>query len=83
MKQARTIEGLRAAIDERQLSYRQLARLADCSHHIPGRLLEGKAIRDGAAAVRIARVLQRPLDELFVAAVSSDRQRDDDREAVA
>lgn len=70
MKKACDPEALSGLIT---MSHRALARAALCSKNTPGRLLAGKAVEDNAA-VRIARVLGRPLGELFEDTVSSTEQ---------
>jgi len=74
----RNPEALRAAKEARRLSYRQLAKLADVhpsllSHLIPA---PGTKPRNRACnpdtAVRIARALDRPVDELFEHRLATD-----------
>ncbi len=82
MKRARDPDLFRQAIEARKLTHREVAKLADCSLSTVGFVLAGRATSNGNAA-RLARVVRRPVNSLFVVAVSSDEQPNDPREAVA
>lgn len=82
MLRLRSADTLRAALAERDVSHRELARLAGCSHGVPGKLLAGGRARP-ALARAIAKALRIELDELFEAAPTSNtEQQDEDRQAV-
>lgn len=75
MKRARNPDQLREVFAARDLTYRELARIADCSHAMVPLVLAGRPLGDDLAR-RIARVLRRPVGDLFVDAASSDVQDD-------
>lgn len=74
MKQARDPSALRAAVATRDLTHRELARLAETTHGMIGFVLAG-ARCDDAIARRIARALRRNVSELFVTSESNSEQR--------
>lgn len=80
MRRAQGTPMLRGIIEGSPLSRRALARAWSCSHNTPGRIVAGGRV-DGEVAVRIAKILGRPLDELFVVVGSSDGQHNNSREA--
>lgn len=82
MMRARDPEVLRKVIAARGLSYRDLGRFANCSHTTPYLLLRGKSTRNGCAEL-LARVLGRPVEELFEAVASNVEQDMSKQEAVA
>lgn len=82
MQRARDPEALRKVFEESPLSYRALARAAQCSRNTPGRLLAGKPTNDITARL-LAKSLGRPLGELFVDAVSNGEPLCDKQKAVA
>lgn len=83
MKRARDPAAVRAAIAERRLTQRELARLAGCSQGLIGFLLKGERSVNSRLARRIARVLQRSVDELFADVETTAKPQSDNRQAVA
>jgi DNA-binding XRE family transcriptional regulator len=81
LMRARDPDEIRAAMKARGgLTHRELAKLADSPRSTLGFILNGRSTnRD--VAIRIARVLRRPLDALFVAAASRDKQSVDKQPA--
>lgn len=73
MKQVRDVEALRAAIQARDLTQREVARLAECSKGMVCWILDGKPVSD-LLAVRLARSLRRPVGELF-ASIDASREQ--------
>lgn len=73
MKRARDPGHLRAVVEQRDLTQRELARLVECTYGLVGFILSGQPTTD-ARARRLARVLRRPLDALFEDAPSSVEQ---------
>lgn len=71
MKRARDPDALRAAVADRKLTQRELAQLAGCSKGTVGFLLNGQRAVNPVLALRLARVLRRPVGDLFVDAVST------------
>lgn len=82
MKKALDPEALREVLDDWPSSQRALARAALCSPNVPSRLLAGKTTSDDTAA-RLARILGKRPDELFVDAVSSTEPDLSKQEAAA
>lgn len=82
MKRARDSHVLRAALADRDLTHRELARLAECSYGQIGFVLDGSST-NAVIARRIARALRRPVDVLFVDASSSSEQANDEQRATA
>lgn len=83
MKRARDPDAVRAAVAERKLTQRELARLAGCSKGTIGFVLNGQRAVNDHLALRLARVLRRPVGELFEPVVSNPRQIIGEQEAVA
>jgi transcriptional regulator with XRE-family HTH domain len=83
MMRARDPEEFRAAMRARgDLTHRELGILARSTYGTVDKILSGKSTsRD--TAKRLARVLRRSVDELFEVAPSSNKQADDERQAVA
>jgi plasmid maintenance system antidote protein VapI len=81
LMRARDPDEIRAAMKARgALTIRELAKLADSTRGTVGFILDGRSTsRD--TAIRIARVLRRGVDVLFVAAASSDKQDNDKQDA--
>lgn len=82
MKRARDPDEIRKAVAARDLTHRELALLAECSHGTVRFVLAGKRVNPELAR-RFARVLRRPVDALFVAAEASDEQQSGKQKAVA
>jgi transcriptional regulator with XRE-family HTH domain len=82
MKRARDPDKIREAMAARDLTYRELALLAECSDGTVGFVLAGKRLNPELAR-RFARILRRPVDALFVDAQSSDEQAIGKQQAVA
>jgi hypothetical protein len=82
VKRARDPQVVRQALADRTLTHREVASLAGCAHSNVGFAVAGKPISDKLAA-RFAKILRRPVADLFEDAVSSVEQRDDSRGAVA
>jgi transcriptional regulator with XRE-family HTH domain len=81
---ARDPDEIRAAMKARGgLTHRELAVLADCTKGALDFILAGQRNASRDLAKRIARVLRRPVDALFVPATSSSKQPDGEQEAVA
>jgi Helix-turn-helix len=80
---ARDPDEMKAAMRARgDLTFRELGLLAGSTYGTVDKILSGKSTsRD--TAKRIARVLRRRVDELFVDAASSNKQASDERQAVA
>jgi DNA-binding XRE family transcriptional regulator len=83
LMRARDPDEVKAAMRARgDLTFRELGLLAGSTYGTVDKILNGKSTsRD--TAKRIARVLRRPVDELFEVAPSSNKQVDDERQAVA
>lgn len=83
LMRAREPDEIRAAMQARgALTYRELGTLARTTYGTVDNILSGKTTsRD--TAKRIARVLRRPVDDLFEAAPSSNKQDSGERQAVA
>jgi hypothetical protein len=64
----------------RELTYREMGLLAECSDGTVRFVLAGKPLNPRLAR-RFARVLRRPVDELFTDAGSSSEQIDDNQRA--
>lgn len=82
MKKVRDPDAIRRAMKARDLTFREMGLLCECS---PGTIqfaIDGMAI-NAALARRIARVLRGRLDDLFAVAVSSSEQHNDKSGAVA
>lgn len=73
MKKALDPDALLAAKIERDVSFRELGRLAECPHNLLSKLLQGKATSDDNAE-RLARALRRDVGDLFVDAASNVEQ---------
>lgn len=73
MKRARDPGLIREAMAERKLTYREMGLLAGCSDGTVRFVLAGKPLNPHLAR-RFARVLRRPVDDLFTDAVSSEEQ---------
>lgn len=73
MKRARDPALIRAAMEERDLTYREMGLLAQCSDGTVGFVLAGKALNPDLAR-RFARVLRRGVGDLFVDVESSGEQ---------
>lgn len=74
MKQARDTAALRAAVEKRDLTHRELARLVECTYGTIGFALNGAPLSD-KLALRLARVLRRRVGDLFEpVATSSERE---------
>lgn len=82
MKRARDPDTLRRAVEDRDLTHRELAKLADCSYGTVGFVLSGRPLRPELAR-RFARILRRPVDALFADVVSTDEQHNGQQGAVA
>jgi hypothetical protein len=83
VKKARDPDLIRQAMADRgRLSRQEVALLAQCSKGTIGFLLSGRPISDDIAR-RIARAVQRPVDDLFETAAPSRGQQRRHREAVA
>lgn len=82
MKRVRDPGEFREAIDARTLTRREVGRLAGCTVGTVQFILNGQAT-DPALARRLARVLRRPVDELFVDVPSSNKQTTVERKAIA
>lgn len=82
MKRARDPDRLREAIAARTLSHREVSVLAGCSYGTVGFILAGKPCNPTLAR-RLARVVRRPLDDVFVDVASSNEQTIDQQGAVA
>ena len=83
MKKARDPESIRAAMTARgNLSRQEVALLAQCSKGTIGFVLAGRST-DDATARRIARAVQRPVDDLFETVPPSRGQVRPQRRAVA
>lgn len=80
---ARDPDLIRAAMQARgALTQRELGTLARTTYGTVGHILAGKSTRRDIA-ISIARVLRRPVGELFVDAASSNKHANDERQAVA
>lgn len=82
MKRVRDPDEFREAIEARTLTRREVGRLADCTAGTVQFILNGQAT-DPALARRLARVLRRPIDDLFVDVPSNSRQSSVERKAIA
>jgi transcriptional regulator with XRE-family HTH domain len=82
VKKARDPDAFAAALVDRGLTHRQVATLAGCSRGWISNIRAGQAVNDETAR-RIARVLKRPLGELFADAESSVATSDGKRKAIA
>lgn len=83
MKRARDPDQFRAAMKARgKLSLNEVAAIAKCAKGTVSRVLDGYAVNP-ELAVRLARAVQRPVDDLFEAAPSSNKPTGDERQAVA
>ncbi len=83
MKRARDTSVVRAAMQERGLSHREVARLAGCSKSTIAFVADGERCVNDQLAQALARVLRRPVDHLFVPAPSTDERPSGHNEAVA
>jgi hypothetical protein len=73
LMRARDPDEVRTAMQARDLTFRELAKLADTTVGTTRFVVIGKATsRD--VAIRIARTLRRRVDDLFVPAASSSKQ---------
>lgn len=77
MKRARDPDLFRQAFAARRLTVREAALLAGCSDGMFRFIMAGEKSTSPERARRLARVLRRPVSELFVDAVSNDEQRPD------
>lgn len=77
MKRARDPDQFRKAMKARGLTVREVGLLAGCSDGMVRFVMAGEKSTSPERARRLARVLRRPVGELFVDAVSSDEQRPD------
>jgi hypothetical protein len=82
MRRARDPDQLRATMQTRDLTLREMGLLCDCSEGLIRKILAGNAVQPELAR-RIAKVLRGNVGDLFEAAPSSNKQDDDDRRAVA
>ena len=82
MKRARDPDQFRTAMRTRDLSLNELASIAKCAKGTVSRVLDGYAVNP-ELAVRLAKALRRRVDDLFEVAPSSNKQADDERQAVA
>lgn len=80
LMRARDPDDIRALMRARDLTHRELAKLADCPLGTTSVIVAGKPTsRD--VAKRVARTLRRPVDVLFVDVVSSTEQSSDKQPA--
>lgn len=82
MKRARDPDQIRGAIDARGLSLREMGLLCECSDGTIRFVMAGKSTNPTLAR-RFAKVLRRPLDELFADVASSEEQDTTEQDAVA
>jgi transcriptional regulator with XRE-family HTH domain len=82
MKRARDPGQVLRAIEARDLTRREVARLAGCSVGTVENMLAGRPLNPTLAR-RVARSLRRGVDELFTDAASNNEQLSGDEEAVA
>jgi hypothetical protein len=81
LMRARDPDEVRSAMKERgKLTYRELGRLARVSYGTINNILDGK-VTSRDVAKRVARSLNRGLDDLFAPASSSNEQQTDKRPA--
>jgi plasmid maintenance system antidote protein VapI len=82
MRRARDPDQIRASMETRDLTLREMGLLCDCDEKTIRKILAGQAVRPDLAR-RVARVLRSNVDVLFEVAPSSNKQDDDERQAVA
>lgn len=82
MKRARDPDQIEAAIKQRGLTLREVGLLCECSDGTVRFVMAGKSTNPTLAR-RFARVLRRPLDDLFVDVASSKEQSTTEQDAVA